>query len=300
MKIFNYLLVLYILVFLPGCFGDSNESKEKRAEEEGVLTFVTEDLKNGFVGQYYSSMIKVVGGYGDKEFKLIGGKLPNGTLLNKKTGVVSGTPTNVGIFTFSVKVEDERNDKITDEFSIEIENDESALDISGTTEDVDVGDDVNTIFTASGGLEPYEWSVESGNLPPGLSLGVANGVLSGTATTAGDYSFVVKAEDMNGEIGMKTFNIEVADAYYGLTIDTDLSDGVINEAYEAQMTVEDGLPPYFWELESGDLPTGVTLNNDTGFLSGVLSAAGVYSFDIKVVDAANEEGIRSYQVEVTD
>jgi hypothetical protein len=47
---------------------------------------------------------------------------------------------------------------------------------------------------AVGGTGPYVWSVSSGALPAGLSLS-ANGVISGTPTTAGSGTFTLRAVD---------------------------------------------------------------------------------------------------------
>src|SRR5262249_26969584 len=45
-------------------------------------------------------------------------------------------------------------------------------------------------FAVSGGVAPYSWSIQSGSLPPGLTLTSA-GLLSGTPTTPNSYNFVV-------------------------------------------------------------------------------------------------------------
>lgn len=47
---------------------------------------------------------------------------------------------------------------------------------------------------AIGGPTPYTWSVSSGALPPGVTLST-NGLLSGTPTQAGTFSFVVSVRD---------------------------------------------------------------------------------------------------------
>ena len=56
-------------------------------------------------------------------------------------------------------------------------------------------------FTASGGVSPYNFSVASGSLPPGLSL-ATTGVLSGTPTQSGSFTVRVQASDANGCVGM--------------------------------------------------------------------------------------------------
>ena len=50
-------------------------------------------------------------------------------------------------------------------------------------------------LSATGGTTPYTWSIASGNLPPGLTLNAAQGVISGTPTTLGNYSFTVQVTD---------------------------------------------------------------------------------------------------------
>ena len=45
-----------------------------------------------------------------------------------------------------------------------------------------------------GGTPPFHWRVEKGDLPPGITIS-PEGVLSGTATSAGDYTFTLAVED---------------------------------------------------------------------------------------------------------
>jgi Putative Ig domain len=70
-------------------------------------------------------------------------------------------------------------------------------------------------LTASGGTGGYNFSIASGSLPPGLSLS-SGGVISGTPTTAGTYTFGVEATDSSGNSNTETFQIVVtAPANYG-------------------------------------------------------------------------------------
>jgi MBG domain (YGX type) len=48
-------------------------------------------------------------------------------------------------------------------------------------------------LTVTGGMPPYSFSISSGHLPAGMALS-SGGILSGTPTAAGKYSFTVKAE----------------------------------------------------------------------------------------------------------
>lgn len=65
-------------------------------------------------------------------------------------------------------------------------------------------------LAASGGSPAYTWAVTVGSLPPGLSLSAA-GVLTGTPTTLGTYSFSVRATDSAGCSGYRAFNMEVTE-----------------------------------------------------------------------------------------
>jgi hypothetical protein len=57
-----------------------------------------------------------------------------------------------------------------------------------------IGQKYNATLTATGGTSPYHWSLVGGALPPGLDM-TGSGAISGTATTAGTYSFAVQVSD---------------------------------------------------------------------------------------------------------
>src|SRR2546430_10388696 len=49
-------------------------------------------------------------------------------------------------------------------------------------------------LSAAGGVQPYKWSVIGGALPGGLNLGT-DGTVAGTPTSAGHYTFTIRAAD---------------------------------------------------------------------------------------------------------
>jgi hypothetical protein len=61
---------------------------------------------------------------------------------------------------------------------------------------------------ATGGTIPYVWSIVSGSLPSGFSLSSA-GLISGTTTTAGAFSFTVGVVDNVGASASKQFALDV-------------------------------------------------------------------------------------------
>ncbi|HWR15569.1 MAG TPA: putative Ig domain-containing protein [Terriglobales bacterium] len=56
------------------------------------------------------------------------------------------------------------------------------------------GSSYTSAFVASEGASPYKWSLQSGSLPPGLSLS-NTGVVSGTPSAVGTYSFSAGVQD---------------------------------------------------------------------------------------------------------
>ena len=58
-----------------------------------------------------------------------------------------------------------------------------------------VGVAYSQTLAAGGGVTPYSWSVVSGSLPAGLSLGSSTGTISGTPTAANTYNFTVRVTD---------------------------------------------------------------------------------------------------------
>jgi hypothetical protein len=64
-------------------------------------------------------------------------------------------------------------------------------------------------ISASGGTSPYTFALVSGSLPPGLSLNGTTGVISGTPTTVGGYTFTIAVTDFNGSVGNQSFAITI-------------------------------------------------------------------------------------------
>ena len=64
---------------------------------------------------------------------------------------------------------------------------------------------------------------------------------------------------------------------------TDLPAAAVNSAYDEELTVRGGEPPYRWEAR--DLPQGLTLEAAEGRIQGTPTAAGRVSFPVKVTDS---------------
>jgi hypothetical protein len=146
----------------------------------------------------------VSGGTAPYVFSISGGNLPPGLSLNQATGTISGTPTAGGTYSFTAKVVDasgsvcDCNKQATVTCSIVITSNCPPIMLGCvSTGTGTVGTTYLGSFSVNGGVAPFTFSIVSGALPGGLSLNTATGVISGTPTTAGTYTFTAKVKGAN-------------------------------------------------------------------------------------------------------
>ena len=63
-----------------------------------------------------------------------------------------------------------------------------------------------------------------------------------------------------------------------------LPEGTSGTSYSYTATVSGGTPAYFWAIESGTLPEGLSIDSFTGTLSGTPSQQGTFNFTLSVSD----------------
>ena len=137
------------------------------------------------------------------------------------------------------------------------------------------------LLEATQGVAPYSWAVQSGVVPPGVNLSTA-GVLSGTPTTAGTYSFVVQVTDSSSAPGTatKALSITIANGPFRITT-ASLPNATLGVPYSKALVASDGIAPYKWKKLS-TLPTGLKLNAATGVISGTpKKLRGTFTFTVQ-------------------
>jgi hypothetical protein len=153
-------------------------------------------------------------------------------------------------------------------------------------------------LTAAGGTFPYNWTIKSGNLPPGLSLDSATGTIGGTATgNCGPFNFTARVTDSAGVTASKDFQIPVVCT---LTITTSaLPWGTVTAEYVQTFAVTGGTPPYSWTVTAGSLPGGLSLNPTTAVLSGrPVGVSATFNFTVGVHDVLGAAGSKSFQLTI--
>jgi hypothetical protein len=174
-----------------------------------ALAITTTSLQGGNVNTPYSQTISATGGTTPYTFAISSGTLPTGLTLSS-SGVISGTPTSTGTFTFTVSVTDANSSTATQTYS-NISIGAQLISITPTTLPAGTtGTAYSQTITATGGTAPYTFTVTSGNLPTGLSLSTS-GVISGTPSATGTFTFTVGVTDTNGSTATEVYsNVSIA------------------------------------------------------------------------------------------
>jgi hypothetical protein len=248
----------------------------------------------GYTGQAYTFTFHGAAGCGPAlpyQYRLLDGSLPPGLSLST-AGVISGVPTQPGDYSFWVELSDENPPSASwcvpstaeRQFTIKIQAginlQQNALNPKGAY----LGQPYSFQLTTDNPAAATSWSVISGALPPGIGLNSSNGLLSGTPTAAGDYTFKIKVSDGGGlRSDSETYTLSIVPE---LKIGSVHSVGEVGVPFSTSPGATGGKPAYKWSLGAGGaLPAGLTLDTATGAISGTPMGLGKTSFQLVVTDS---------------
>lgn len=154
----------------------------------------------------------------------------------------------------------------------------------------------NTRLSAVGGIPV--WSIEDGDLPPGMFIDTYTGEVSGTPTVTGVYTFTIRVDDpQNGMSSLKEYTININSIP---EIDTlSLPDGIAGGDYSGRISATGGSEPLKWSIK-GNLPEGVILDSKTGVISGTLVVPGIYDFTAMVKDVNGATDSKDFRITVIE
>jgi hypothetical protein len=195
-------------------------------------------------------------------------------------GRLAGTPTTPGNYSFWVKLYTPESptclgDRADRLFTITIGVAPLAIKTTSLRRGV-VGAPYTETLTASGGGN-QTWSATG--LPAGLA--VSGSTITGTPTTAGDYTVTVTVNNGTSSKSAQ-FTLQVIEPLKVTGPATRAAE--VGKVFTAAFQATGGLGTYSWV--AADVPEGLTFDSNTHVLSGTPTAAGLYTAKVTVTDAA--------------
>ncbi len=220
------------------------------------------------------------------QYRLLNSSPPPGLTIDT-SGLVHGTPTQTGEFSFWLELSDE-NPPSADwcipksaerYFTIRIVPGLNILQQLLSPKAAFLNEPYSFQLTAEGG-GTLTWSVASGGLPAGITLS-SSGLLSGTPTAAGDFTFKIQVKDTGTRVDAETYTLAVVPK---LAITKPTAPGAeVGLPFSLGLQATGGRAPYKWSATG--LPAGFTLDQSTGVISGVPGVASSGVVKVTVTDA---------------
>lgn len=242
---------------------------------------ITTTLANGLSGAVYNATLSVTGGTTAYTWSVSAGALPTGLTLSSN-GELSGTPTVAGVFPFTVEVKDANGFSDTQELSLTLIN----LTITSTTP---LHGGVKAVaysktLTATGGTLPYSWTVSTGSLPAGLTLSTS-GVISGTPTAVGTFTFTVQLADAVPFAVTRQFSLTVTEKFIAPVVNPiSFGSTTIGATFSHTLTALN-YPKTFTAV---GLPKGLKITAATGVITGRPEVSGVFNVQVQATNTGGK------------
>ncbi|MBQ7560937.1 MAG: putative Ig domain-containing protein [Synergistaceae bacterium] len=246
----------------------------------------TDSLDDATIDNYYSATLSASGAkYITWSLESSYKDLPDGMNFSSM-GIISGTPTTAGTYTFTVKASNLYGSaKKTLTLTVK-DIDKAPIIQNSELPDGSIQEFYSASLYASG-TSPITWKISSGSLPTGLNLDSSTGIISGAPSKAGTFEFAVKASNNTGS-DTKNYSLTIEGIAPQILTLMSLRNAVLGQYYSEKLEAI-GTGPVTWNLYSGSLPNGLKLNSSTGVISGTPRESSDSSYNF-VITASNAEG----------
>ena len=267
------------------CGGDNNSQRQFVFTVVPGLSIQDNSVPGGTIGQAYSKQLTVwsithknpdQGAPTTATWSIASGSLPPGVNFSD-SGLLSGTPTAEGSYTFVVKAAGGGTSDIETE-TLTVRQPLTLTSTLGAAK-AEVGMPLTSQQSAGGGSGTYTWSLGNG-APAGLAI-ASDGTVSGTPTVPGRYTFPITVTD--SESRTKSVNVTLVVKAKLAFKTLKLKAATSGVPYRSKILLSGGVAPLTWTL-TGKAPKGFKLGK-TGLLIGTPAKAGTYRFTVSVTDA---------------
>ncbi|BCJ10940.1 hypothetical protein SMNM65_13720 [Streptococcus mitis] len=213
-----------------------------------------------------------------------GGSLPNGLNWSSDNKTITGTPTQVGTFqtyAYVYRTDKSGNNQYAYAYvNITVNSVPLNFSIPDNTKTVKALDELPSIkLQADGAL----LTITSGELPPGVNYDAATKTVSGTPTKVGTYTatFTATSPTISGNsTASATLTINVTSRDLTVTVDNKEQEKTVLTAIDnVVLTPSDSKARL--EVDTSQLPPGVTYDSATRTISGTPSKVGEYLIPYK-------------------
>ena len=131
-------------------------------------------------------------------------------------------------------------------------------------------------------LPASDVSIESGSLPPGMSLNAGTAGIVGTPSAQGLFAFVLRF-NINGTVFGLAYVWQIVAPL--AVSQVNLPAGQVGVPYSGGLTATGGVPPYTWSILQFALPPGLSINASTGQITGTPTQAGTFQVKFALTDS---------------
>jgi len=247
-------------------------------------------------------VISVNGGIAPYTFLIRSGTLPPGLRLSASTGSISGMPSTVGNYKFTVAVTDKNADaEGVKAFAMSVQHQAPkpvSVEISPASVTIASGANYQFLALVSNANTPaVTWKASGGAI---TSAGLFTAPKVNTSTT---FHLVATSVADPTVTASAMVNVDKAAPPPTTATALSLTSTALPEAtegtpYAAGLQASGGTTPYFWRI-SGSLPSGFSFNARQGAISGITSQSGAFAMIASVTDAAGHTASQKLTLSVS-
>ena len=244
-------------------------------------------------------IIEATDNSGDKVMHDVRG-LPAGVTFNNSSNMISGTPTDVGLYTVTVISRDVKGNETETSFKINVVDTTKPTVESVADQTQEVNTEIEPIKIEATDNSGQAVTNKVDGLPDGVTFDEATNTISGTPNEVGSYGITVTTTDESGNVTETTFTIDVKDTTKP-TVESvaDQTQEVNTEIEPIKIEARDNSGQAVTNKVEG-LPDGVTFDETTNTISGTPSEVGSYTVTVTTTDESGNSETTTFTIDVKD